>query len=151
MTKSSEATLYRERIVPGFSFYLATLFVPVALFLIVLAFDEFWAMVALVASEILIVGVSISFAPIIEVSAKSLRVGRVRVPTAQIGEVSNISKSDAFSERGPNLDIKSFSRFQIGVRGLVKIQIVDPNDPTPYWLLSTKRPKQLVQALVRKS
>ncbi|MEI8231852.1 MAG: DUF3093 domain-containing protein [Actinomycetes bacterium] len=150
MNKFAEITLYRERIVPGLSFYLATLFVPVALFLIVLAFDEYWALLAFVTSELLIVGVSISFSPLVIVSEAELRVGRVKVPTVLIGKVSSISKADAFVERGPNLDPNSFLRFQIGVRGLVKINIVDPKDPPPYWLVSTRQPKRLVEALTRK-
>lgn len=147
MTKPQAVTLYKERLVPGFSFYLATLFIPVALFLIVLAFDDFWALVALIAAEILIIGISIGFAPSIRVQNGTLFVGRAMVPIVVLGDVSIIARKDAFLERGPNLDIKSFVRFQIGVNSLVKIKIDDPKDPTPYWLVATRRPKELVHAL----
>ena len=33
---------------------------------------------------------------------------------------------------------------------MVKIDITDPSDPTPYWLTSTRRPEELVAALTGK-
>jgi hypothetical protein len=151
MTKSSVATLYKERLVPGISFYLATLFAPTALFLIVLAFDEFWALVAFTASEVIIIAASIALAPRIEVSATTLRVGRAAVPRTFVGKVSVIPKSEVFAERGPNLDIRSYALFQIGVKELVKLEITDPKDSTPYWLFASRKPKKLLNSLTRKS
>jgi hypothetical protein len=41
------------------------------------------------------------------------------------------------------LDTRAFTRFQIGVKSLVKIELVDPQDPTPYWLIATRNPEVL--------
>jgi hypothetical protein len=149
MIKSSGATLYKERLVPGTSFYLATLFVPTALFLIVLAFDDLWALVTFTASEVVIIALSIALAPSIEVSTTSLKVGRAKVPSVFVGNISVIPKSEVFAERGPNLDIRSYALFQIGVRELVKLEIIDPKDSTPYWLFSTRNPAKLLNALTK--
>jgi hypothetical protein len=29
----------------------------------------------------------------------------------------------------------------------VRIEVVDPDDPTPYWVISTRRPEDLIAAL----
>jgi len=135
--------------VPGTSFYLATLFVPTALFLIVLAFDDLWALVTFTASEVVIIALSIALAPSIEVSTTSLKVGRAMVPRTFVGNISVIPKSEVFAERGPNLDIRSYALFQIGVRELAKLEIIDPKDSTPYWLFSTRNPGKLLNALTK--
>ncbi len=147
MDKIQSGTLYRERLVPGPSFYLGSLFVPIALFLVVLAFDSFWALFTMIASELLIVGLSVITATTIKVSKTSLIVGRAQVPKSFLGAVAVIETKEAFSERGPKLNPKAFVRFQVGIKGLLKIEIQDANDPTPYWLLSTRKPKQLAEAL----
>ena len=134
---------------PGTSFYLATLFVPTALFLIVLAFDDLWALVTFTASEVVIIALSIALAPSIEVSTTSLKVGRAMVPRTFVGNISVIPKSEVFAERGPNLDIRSYALFQIGVRELAKLEIIDPKDSTPYWLFSTRNPGKLLNALTK--
>jgi hypothetical protein len=132
MSKNGVEILYRERVLPGFSFYVATIFVPVAIYLIVLAFSADAAIISLIAAEILLVLISAIASPVIELSAMNLRVGKANLPLAVLGETLTIARKDAFNERGRNLNPAAFFRFQIGVRGLIKIQVNDAADPTPY-------------------
>ena len=37
--------------------------------------------------------------------------------------------------------------FRISVHGLCRIEIVDPVDPTPYWLTATRHPDELARAI----
>ena len=50
MTKLSPTVLYQERALPSLGFYAATLFVPVALFLIALPFSEVVGLIVAVMS-----------------------------------------------------------------------------------------------------
>jgi hypothetical protein len=77
----------------------------------------------------------------------SLRVGSAVIPVQYLGAAFVISNQDAFAERGRNLNPRAFTRFQIGVNQLVKIEITDLEDPTPYWLISTRNPELLVSFL----
>ncbi len=86
-------------------------------------------------------------APIIEVVAGQLSVGKAHIPVDVLGEVREVEPAHRFAERGPNLDSRAHVRFQVGVKGLVRIQLQDDADPTPYWLISTRRPVELVDAL----
>lgn len=147
MTNSATGTLYRERLLPGLSFYLATMFVPIALYLVALAFSEDFALAALIISELAIILLSFVLAPVIYLSQQDLRVGTAVVPVAELGETFVIEGAQAFQERGQKLNPRAYIKFQIGVRGLAKVEIQDPNDPTPYWLFSTRKPEQLVAAL----
>ena len=85
--------------------------------------------------------------PKIIVESGQLHVGRAHIPVEFISGATVIAETDAFAERGPKLDARAFVRFQMGVKTLVKVAIIDPVDPTPYWLISTRKPQQLAEAL----
>ena len=86
-------------------------------------------------------------APTIELSQLELRVGRVGIFRNLIGEAEVISKDRIFLERGPNLDPGAHKVFQGSVKTAIKIAILDPEDPTPYWLISTRKPDKLAELL----
>ena len=85
--------------------------------------------------------------PTIELAKDELRVGRMRVPTAALGEASFIEGELATFERGPGLSPGSQRLFRGDISGVVRIEIVDPNDPTDYLLFSSRRGAELVSAL----
>jgi hypothetical protein len=141
MTKTNSPVTYSERVLPGLSFFLATLFAPAALYLIVLAFDEFWASFTFVASEIAIICLGLLASPTLKFTAESLSIGKVQIPTAYVKSVTLVEISTQQVEKGPKLNPYAYVRFQVGVKGLLKIELSDPNDPTPYWLISSRHPE----------
>jgi hypothetical protein len=83
------------------------------------------------------------------VSKDSLQIGKAIIPRSALGQAIAIDKSEQFSERGPRLDARAFVALK-ALSGLVKVQVEDSNDPTPYILISTRRPTQLAEALNKK-
>ena len=140
MTKTSNSASYSERVFPGLSFFLATLFAPAALYLIVLAFDDFWALITFVVSELAIIFLGLFAAPTLSLSSKTLSIGKVQIPTQFVKAVTVVEASAQQSEKGPKLNPSAYVRFQVGVKGLIKVELNDPNDPTPYWLISSRKP-----------
>jgi hypothetical protein len=49
--------------------------------------------------------------------------------------------------RGPGLDARAFLCLRGWVQTGARVRIDDPQDPTPYWLLSTRHPDRLAAAL----
>jgi hypothetical protein len=140
MTKTSNSASYSEGVFPGLSFFLATLFAPAALYLIVLAFDEFWALITFVVSELAIIFLGLFAAPTLSLSSKTLSIGNVKIPTQYVKAITVVEASAQQSEKGPKLNPSAYVRFQVGVNGLLKVELNDPNDPTPYWLISSRNP-----------
>ncbi len=140
MTKTSNSASYSERVFPGLSFFLATLFAPAALYLIVLAFDDLWALITFVASELAIIFLGLFAAPTLSLSSKTLSIGNVQIPTQYVKAITVVEASAQQSEKGPKLNPSAYVRFQVGVKGLIKVELNDPNDPTPYWLISSRNP-----------
>lgn len=86
--------------------------------------------------------------PVVEVSDGELRAGRAHVPVALLRDPTPITTADDMrAELGPRLDARAFVCLRAWARTGVRATLVDPADPTPYWLVSTRRPAELAAAL----
>ena len=149
MSKNASGFAYRERLLPGISFYLASLVIPVASYLICLAFSTDMALYAAVITEVLIIALSVLSSPSITISEGFLKVRKATIPIELLGKTEIISKADGFLERGRKLDPRAYVSFQVGVKTLIKVEIRDAADPTPYWLFATRNPLVLKKLLTK--
>ncbi|WP_297602999.1 DUF3093 domain-containing protein [Microcella sp.] len=138
---------YRERLWPSpWIIAIAALAIPASL----LTFAAIDLVVGALTGIVLFSGVialaTIS-APTIDVSGGMLRAGKARVPLAFVGETELARGVEARHARGPGLDARAYLVIRGDIDPVVRIEIVDPQDPTPYWLVSTRRPEALRAAL----
>jgi hypothetical protein len=85
--------------------------------------------------------------PAIVVTDTSLTVGRATIERRFVGTVESFEGQDATAERGTRLNGLAFLCIRGWIDPVVKIQITDPSDQTPYWLASTRHPGKLTAAL----
>jgi hypothetical protein len=85
--------------------------------------------------------------PTILLTEKELRVGKAHIDRSFIGSVSAYSGTYAIAARGTGLDARAWIFLRGWINPVVRVDITDPNDPTPYWLFSTRKPEELVAAL----
>jgi hypothetical protein len=85
--------------------------------------------------------------PAIVVTADSLTVGRASIERRFVGAVEGFRSADATAERGTRLNALAYLCIRGWIDPVVKIEITDPSDQTPYWLTSTRRPDELTAAL----
>ena len=83
----------------------------------------------------------------IEVSGGELRAGDAHIPLNLLGEVEIIAPQDRRRAMGPELDPAAFVVHRGWVKPLVRVRVNDPEDPTPYWMISTRHPEELVAAI----
>jgi Protein of unknown function (DUF3093) len=76
-----------------------------------------------------------------------LRAGRAEIPLDQTGEAVPAFDAAARIERGTGLDARAYLVIRGWVHPVVRVPITDPADPTPYWLLSSRRPKELAAVI----
>jgi hypothetical protein len=78
----------------------------------------------------------------------ALRVSRIQIPLTAIGNTEQLDKEQLRKVIGPSVDARS----QLFIRGYIKtalrVEITDPKDPTPYFVISTRRPAELAVALL---
>ena len=138
---------FRERVLPNFAFFVMLLSLPLAIWTVFIPINS--QIGILIASLSYLTAVALAFlsSPVITVSTKELRVGSAFLPLAAVAKTLAIAEKDSIAEKGIKLHARAFTRFQVGVKGLVKIELNDKNDPTPYWLVSVRKSKDLVSAL----
>lgn len=89
----------------------------------------------------------IASTPTISVTPDSLQVGRAHIQREFVGEVTPYSGDAATEQRGIKLNGLAYLCIRGWIKPVVKIEITDPNDRTPYWLTSSRNPEHLVAAL----
>lgn len=148
MTMQPEST-YRERLWPAPWLFLATALVIPASFLVFLPISVpagIATAIGLYAGCLILLFVA---SPVIEVTAGELRAGRARLPLEVIATAEGFDGADATLQRGQRLDARAWLLIRGWVSPVAKITLDDATDPTPYWLVSTRRPAELVAALKR--
>ncbi|MEO5711810.1 MAG: DUF3093 domain-containing protein [Nocardioidaceae bacterium] len=83
----------------------------------------------------------------ISVTDGVLRAGRARIALEHVGEVRALGAEDTHRLAGRDADARAYLLLRPYLRRAVRVAIDDPADPTPYWLLSTRRPDRLAAAL----
>jgi len=86
-------------------------------------------------------------APKITVANGRLVADRISVPISALGKVSELSKEEFTKALGPKADPRAQLMIRGYVPGGVKIEVADPEDPTPYLLISSRNPEKLAIAL----
>jgi len=89
--------------------------------------------------------------PRITLGPEGFRAGRAFIEPRDIGSVWTARGDDARAEKGTRLDARAWLVMVPWITPVVKIEITDRDDPTPYWLVSTRRPDALRDALLAAS
>jgi hypothetical protein len=138
---------YTEKLTPSAGTFIAwALLIPGGLLV-------FWpiSMWLAIAAAVVFYGgavvVLLALAPRIEVEDGVLRAGRARIPVRLVSSATPHRGADATAERGVRLDARAYLCIRGWVDPVVRVELDDPDDPTPYWVVSTRRPEQLVQVL----
>lgn len=143
---SKEIPIYREWQLPRAATFIPHLMVFPSFWLILAPINNDFGLVLGVTATVFSIWFRFALSKRITVTSNALRVGKASIPRSAIGVAESIAKSEQFGERGPKLDARAFVALQ-ALDGLVKVELVDPNDPTPYLLISTRRPEQLARVL----
>ena len=78
-----------------------------------------------------------------------LRAGQAHLPLDVIARAAVVPRTAKSAALGRQLDPLAFVQHRTWVKQMVLIVLDDPDDPTPYWLVSSTRPEELVAALAR--
>jgi hypothetical protein len=140
---------YREKLWPTPWIYIASaLLIPASILVLAPVSMPAGIVTGVVLYLALVWSLAIT-APVIEVQGGRLRAGRAEIALDHIGEATAADEEQARVERGTGLDARAFLVIRGWIKPVVRVPVVDPADPTPYWLISTRRPKELAAAINR--
>ena len=77
-----------------------------------------------------------------------LHAGRARIGLEHVGEVTVLDAEAMRRQAGQDADARAYLLLRPYLKRGVKVEITDPADPAPYWLISSRRPDRLVAALM---
>lgn len=85
----------------------------------------------------------------VRITETELITGDEHLARADVGRVQIVPKDRKQQALGPELDPVAHVVHKSWVGPIVRIEVTDPLSPVPYWIVSSRRPEQLVAALDR--
>lgn len=83
----------------------------------------------------------------VHVDGETLTAGPARIPVSALGRVEVLDAERARAIRGPESDPAGYHLIRGWVPAGVRADVIDPQDPTPYWFVATRHPAVLAAAI----
>ncbi|MBJ2122196.1 DUF3093 domain-containing protein [Arthrobacter sp. MSA 4-2] len=152
MSKAAEGSvedtvIYSERLWPSPWVWLLVLGAAAASIVTFAPIDVFIGFAAAAVIALVLVILLVLSTPRILVTPTTLTVGRATIERRYLGAVSAYTGDEATEQRGTALNGLAYLCIRGWISPVVRIEVTDPEDRTPYWLASTRRPKQFTAAL----
>ncbi|MEU1480423.1 DUF3093 domain-containing protein [Streptomyces sp. NPDC001668] len=142
------AVPYDERLTAPRSWWLISLLVGVSFALILLPFGTLPLLGGLVGGTAAAAVVASSYGSLrIRVVGGSLIAGEAKIPVSALGEAEVLDPEEARAWRTHKADTRAFLLLRAYIPRALKVEVIDPDDPTPYLYLSTREPERLAEAL----
>jgi hypothetical protein len=142
------AAPYEERLTAPRSWWFVSFLVGVSMALILLPFGTLPLLGGLVGGTAAAAVVASSYgSPRIRVVGDSLIAGEAKIPVTALGDAEVLDAEEARAWRTYKADTRAFLLLRSYIPTALKVEVTDPQDPTPYLYLSTREPERLAQAL----
>ncbi|ROS30868.1 DUF3093 domain-containing protein [Cellulomonas sp. PhB150] len=109
--------------------------------------DALLALVVTVVATVALVALGLATTTTVSVTDGELLAGDAHIPLTLLGEVRELDADELRAELGPRLDARAHLCTRGWIHRAVRVELVDPADPTPYWIVSTRHPDALAAAL----
>ncbi|MGN6220550.1 MAG: DUF3093 domain-containing protein [Microbacterium sp.] len=143
------ADRYRERLGPSLWVLVAAALAGPMAALVFTPIDTTVALVIGAAVSVLVIALLILAAPTVRVERGELRAGRAHIGVEFLGDPEAHLGDDARHQRGAGLDPRAWHLIRGGIDGVVVIPVVDADDPTTAWVISSRTPDRLAAAVRR--
>jgi hypothetical protein len=140
--------LFRERLtVPVMWWVLAGLFSLSVLIAVGAYLGPAWAVGTSIATLLVAAAIFGSASIVISIDEQEIQVGRAIIEHSYITACRALSAEETRRRTGIEADARAHLVVRPYIKTAVEITLDDPEDPVPYWLVSTRRPQQLAAAM----
>jgi hypothetical protein len=149
MGQAGRVSTYRERMTAPPSWWiLALVFGLVCGWIMLVATNLPIAIGAFIVGAVVAGGLVWRYGSVlIEAGPSGLHVGSAHLPIEHVGSVEALDRVGFRERLGPHADARAWLRTRPYVDAGIRVDLDDPSDPTPYWLISSRRPEALADAL----
>lgn len=85
----------------------------------------------------------------VAVEPAGLRCGHNLLEAEYIGDARALDADETRERLGPRADVRAFLVTRFYIPRAVEVTVADPADPHPYWLVSSRHPEELADAVRR--
>lgn len=146
-TDDAGGQLFREHVLAGPGFWIAAVAVGAALGLVVVPLNLIAGIVVSVISIIILVVIVLQYSPVLEVSEGRFLLGRAQIDVDQLGEPQVLKGEEWALTIGQDFEPLAHHCVRGWTRSGLRVEVLDPEDPTTAWVASTRRPDDLALAL----
>jgi hypothetical protein len=114
------------------------------------ALDTTATMVALAIATLAIPFIARSLTSRIRVDQNELRIDKAHIELKYLGKVTVLDSDAMRLLRTRDADPAAFLAIKFWAATGIKIEVTDPRDATPYWLITSKRGEKLAALLTKK-
>ncbi|MFJ4682598.1 DUF3093 domain-containing protein [Streptomyces sp. NPDC091377] len=141
-------TPYEERLTAPKSWWGISLLVGVGLALTLLPFGILPMLGGLAGGTAVAAVAASAYGSVrIRVVGGALIADDAKIPVAALGEGEVLDREEAGAWRTYKADTRAFMLLRSYIPTAVRIEVTDPQDPTPYLYLSTRQPERLLEAV----
>jgi len=140
---------YRETLAVPWSWWLVGVTFAASLFLIALRFlhPGVAVVVGLVAMLPIGLGLLVYGGTVVRVTGDGLHVGRGVLEWPWVAGATALDADGSRDRMGPGADARAWLCVRPYLHRVVEVQLDDPADPHPYWLVGTRHPERLAAAI----
>jgi hypothetical protein len=139
---------FREVLRPPFWLMAFIYFLAISLGIAVwAALNTMAAVIVMTPLTLATIAIYFSASLVIAVDENELRVGKAHIDKKFCGEVTVLTPTEMSLQRTREADPAAYLAIRFWTAHGVKIEITDPRDTTPYWLITTKRGEKLAAVL----
>ena len=144
-----EAAAYDERLGVPLRWWVQGVMLVATLWLaLVVAVPGLAAWVCSGLALALLTGLLVSYGSVrVSVGDDGFRAGRARIDGVHLGAVAALDPEETRRVAGPEADARAYLLLRPYLKRAVRVEIADPADPAPYWLVSSRRPEELARAV----
>ncbi|MFF4036557.1 DUF3093 domain-containing protein [Streptomyces sp. NPDC001816] len=142
------AAPYEERLTAPRSWWLISFLVGVSFALILLPFGTLPLLGGLVGGTAAAAVVASAYSSLrIRVVGDALIAGEAKIPVSALGDSEILDPEEARAWRTYKADTRAFLLLRAYIPRALRVEVTDPQDPTPYLYLSTREPERLAAAI----
>ncbi len=115
-------------------------------FVVALPAPVAWAATGLLV--LLVVGLLLGYGSVrLRVTSGVFQAGRASIPVRFLSDPTPLDEQDTYRLAGREANGRAHHLLRPYLKRSVRVDVDDPADPVPYWMVSTRRPEELAAAL----
>ncbi|WP_250445824.1 DUF3093 domain-containing protein [Actinotalea sp. C106] len=140
---------HTERLWPGLLGWAAVAGFALLVLIALLPVQPLVAVAVGVLALVVLTVAAVRTSPRVVLRDGELRAGPARIPVTDLGVARVLDKAQVRDAMGPGSDARTYVCLRAWIPTAVHVEVVDPRDPTPGWLVSSRRPDELAAAITR--